>query len=317
MAKRAITRLLTTFIAMFIILGIWFVVMSAGVVFTKMSNGIADYNTMSESQLKNHLPVQGTIYTVYDCIATQYSSENGVETDEAYYYLVEFDDENGLFMVIKTNADSALTDKIDELCDAFYSDNEEVLIKGVYVDGALVKTDSGVVEQYDSWVSDMKELGVDLSDCDVLDYTLDCTTSYNTYKFLFLLGVGMITVFLVVLVLFVIKFLRPKKNTVPVQNQYQNQYQPNNYYPQNNIPQSNVPQSYIPQSNIPQSNIPQSNIPQPNIPQPSIPQPNVPQQNASQPANQAAAQNSAANYDPYKTIYSNDPERISLNKKDY
>lgn len=329
---RLLKRFLYSIVAVVLLVSLFLIADSAGVFFNEMSEGIADYNVITESQLKNKLPVQGTVYTVYDCIAIEYDSESGDDT--AYYYLIEFDEDQDRYMILQTKAGSQLDDDIDALCDAYFSgDNDSLLQKGVEVDGILVENDSDVVKKFDEWKDDLNLLGEDTSNYSLVAYTYDCSYTVESYHNDFLGGSAVIIAALAVLItVIVISVKRKKKNTAaaPIPGNYmppQNFGQPNNFgvpnqynqqpnmYGQNNYPQ-NIPQSNIPQPNIPQPYIPQSNIPQPGFPQSANMNPNPQNPNGSAFVPSSVAAPSVQDVNQTPTMYAAE-QKISLDKKDY
>ena len=318
--KRLI-RILSWASAAVLIFCVIFAYDSAGVFFNEINGGIADYNIITESDLKKNLPVQGTVYTVYDCIAVSYNSDSG--EDEEFYYLIEFDENNGLYMVLETKADTVLNNDIDALCDAYVlGGNDTLLQAGVLVDGVLVENDSGVVQKFNEWKEEMKEYGEDSSKYSLVPYTYDCSYTVDSFHSEFIKSAAGIAISLAVLIVMVVLFVKSiKNNSIPangggnfipqqsfgqpgnfgVQNQYNQQpniYNQNNQFGQNNYYPQNIPQA----ANI-NMNANQVNTQNPN-------------DSTFIPGNSFRDSSNHGNNSQSSTFYAEE-QKVSLDKKDY
>ena len=210
------TRLIVTGLTMWIVIMALCLSSGSGAFFSQMANGTCDYYTMTHSDLQKNLPVNGTCYVVYDCIATYVTSETNkttgktTETDSAYYYVVPLDEE--YFMLVKTRANSQLTEDFDRLVDAFWYEDEspyyDMLDTGAKLDGILVKNDSKVVNYYNEWIEEME-----LKDESYLlsDYTLDCTKTVAARIKEFWVGMVLLLAFLGTVTAFVVSYFKKKR----------------------------------------------------------------------------------------------------------
>ena len=298
--------LLSCISAAVLLVSLYFVFDSAGVFFNELGSGIADYNVVSQDQLENKLPVQGTVYTVYDCIAVKYDADSG--EDEAFYYLIEFDEGEGLYMLLQTPADTQLNDDIEALCDAYVlEDNDSLLQKGVNTDGILVKNDSELVNEFDSWKNKMSLLGEDTSNYNLVSYTYDCTYSVDSFHGEFIVSAIVTVISLAALVVLLIAIKREKSSTAPVGGNYfqqQNIGQPNFGQPNNSFSAQNqynqMPNMYNQNNYNPQS-VPQAVNTNPN-------------DSTFFPSSEAAP--SVQTYNPAPTFYA-DEQKVSLDKTKY
>ncbi len=218
--------------AVALLVSLYLVVDSASVFFNEMNGGIADYNVVSEEQLENKLPVQGTVYTVYDCIAVKYNPDSG--EDEAFYYLIEFDEEQDLYMILQAPADTQFNNDISALCDAYIlGDNDLILQNGVETDGILIENDLGLVDEFDSWKNKMSLQGEDISNYNLVSYTYDCTRSVDSFQDEFITGALVSVISLAILIILLVLIAKDKKSTAPVGG---------NYFPQQNVGQPNFGQ---------------------------------------------------------------------------
>ena len=280
----------------------------AGVFFSKLSNGIADYNVISESQLKKNLPMQGTVYNVYGCVAVKYDESSGEDTD--YYYLIEFDEEKDLYMILQVKADTQLDVDMDEFYNAsILQDDVELLEAGVETEGVLVENDTGVVKKFNEWKKEESDNGIDTSGYTLVDYTYDCSYPISSFQREFITGSIIFLVAIAALVFAVILYLKTKisiqggnpadSTFIPQQNYGgqvpQNQLNQNNYYPQNNQ---------------------QPNYPQMNVPIPTNLNPNSQNQNNTSFNSNSFSNSSPNGGDSSNSIYGSE-QKVSLNKNDY
>lgn len=226
--------------------------LGAGVFFSRLSNGISNYNKTTEDQMQENLPMSGTVYMVYDCIAVEYSSDDSGETEDAYYYLIDCGTDDKKFMILKAGVNTAVRYQLEDLCEAFYNDNDDLLSQGVRVEGALKKNDKDVLAKYEDWKSDWSEIGIDLSDYGIVPYTFDCTMAIKDYTIMFCLGAGGLTLFLIITILVIVLISKNTKKAAAANYNQQNMYGQMGYIPQQNL--GNSVQQPIPQmNNIPQS----------------------------------------------------------------
>ena len=293
-------------LAMVLLVSLYFVFDSAGVFFKEVGSGIADYNVVSEDELTNKLPVQGTVYTVYDCIAVKYDADSG--EDEAFFYLIEFDKDENLYMILQAPADTQLNDDISALCDAYIlADNDSLLQKGVKTDGILVKTDSGIEDEFNSWKNNRSLLGEDTSNYNLVSYTYDCTYPVGFFHGIFIISTIVTVIFIAALAVLLIAIKKDRNSTVPVGGNYlpqQNMGQPNVGQPNNSFGVQNqynqFPNMYN-QNNYNPQNFPQAVNTNPN-------------DLTFVPSSEAAP--SVQNYNPAPTFYA-DEQKVSLDKTKY
>lgn len=265
--KRGRTSLSSVLVAITIALlagGIALIGSGGGAFFGKLAYGISDYNSIQENELKKDLPMQGTIYYIYDCIVTEYTknSDTGVETVDAYYYAVPF--EGNSVLLVKVDADSYIETQMDKLYYAPDNETYEYMFEtGVNVEGVLVKNDSEVLDFFDEWKdeyeSDFKYYySIDISDFEPVAYTLDCTNSIQTLCTRFIIGAVMVIATILLWVIFIVVISKKGKNNAPIGAYGTQNYGTQNYgtqnYGQNNAAQPNygdTTNSFIPQ----QSNI--------------------------------------------------------------
>ena len=89
--------------AVLLIAGIIFAVNGASVFFGSITGNIADYNSVSIYELKQGLPMKGTVYYIYDQVVVEYAQGGkGEKSEKAFYYAVPFGDEEVL--IIKSAA---------------------------------------------------------------------------------------------------------------------------------------------------------------------------------------------------------------------
>lgn len=224
---------------MLLIGGIALMAIGGGAFFGKLSYGIANYNTVKESSLQKNLPMQGTVYYIYDCIVTEYTtSDSGSETVDAYYYAVPF--EGDTVLIVKVDADSYTETQMDKL---YYApddkDYEYMFTTGVDIDGVLIANDGEVLDFFEEWkdtyASDFKTYyNIDISNFTPAAYTLDCTKSIQTLCNMFLFGAGMVVVIVLIWIIVLVKISKGGRNNAAMAGAYNNQgYGVPNYGTQN------------------------------------------------------------------------------------
>ena len=320
---RILKRFLSSIAAVVLIGCLFFLFDSAGVFFNEISEGIADYNVITESQLKNKLPVQGTVYTVYDCIAVAYDSDSG--DDEEFYYLIEFDEDKDLYMILETKAGSEIDDDIDALCDAYiFGDNDTLLESGVSVDGVLVENDSGVVGKFNEWKEDMLDYGEDSSSYSLVPYTLDCSYTVSSFHNEFIGSAAVLAIALIIMIAGIVLTVKGRKRNRIAANAggayipQQSFGQPNNFGVQN--PYNQQPNMYNQNNQYGQNNYYPQNIPQPNIPQAvnlsMNPNSQDPSNSTFIPTN-SFKDSSVQDYNNQPSTVYAEEQKVSLDKKDY
>ena len=192
--------------------GIFLMIAGAGGFFGKLSYGIADYNSVAEADLKKNLPVQGTIYYIYDCIVTEYSTDdNGNQKADAFYYAVPFD--NNTVLIVKVKANSALETEMDKLYKAQDDSTYEYMFtSGVALNGILEENDSEVLRLFDDWKDTYKDsfkkaYNIDISNFSTVSYTLNCTSSLSALSGMFIGGLIMVLVVVALIILFIVKYM--------------------------------------------------------------------------------------------------------------
>jgi len=232
-------------VATWITFAVLFTAMGSGVFFSKLSNGIAIYNTISEKELKKDLPMAGTLYGVYDMVAsyeTETTNKFGRKstTTDFYYYAIPFED--NVVMILKTKADSSLDKQVYALLEACYEEGDtSILESGVNIEGVLKPTDSEVVSFTKSTFAESE-----IHDIKVLPYTFDCSFPINHYITYFRIGIACSVSFAAALIIFIYKMLSNKKNAI-IQGQAQYSNFVNNSYA-NSIPEYRSENNYTTQS---------------------------------------------------------------------
>ncbi len=222
-------RLIITIITALLLGGIFLMIAGSGGFFGKIQYGIADYNSVSEADLKKNLPIQGTVYYIYDCIATEYSTDDdGNEKVDSFYYAVPFDDNTVL--LVKVKATSALETEMDKLYQATDDSTYNYMFtSGVAVDGILKYNDGDIIDLFDEWKATYTDnfkraYDIDISGFTCVGYTLDCTSSVSTLSNMFIAGLVMVIIVVVLLVIFIIKFFNIGKKGYTPAPQYNGGY---------------------------------------------------------------------------------------------
>ena len=336
--KQVLLRIAMVLTTVFLLISVSLVFTTAGVFFSNMSNGVSSIESLGDKDLKKNLSVNGKVYYVDTVLAEEY---NGNNTSDVlyYYYLVDFDDENEIYMIVKVKAGSELDESLENL---YYADMDEgkdyeyLLSDGVAIDGYLIENDKDVVNEYRSWIDDLSDYGFDMSNANLASYTLDCTEPVSDICNEFIGGVVFVIVSAGLLILFVYLSAKASKNRnvqTPVYTSGFTGYtgQPNNYAQNNPSFQQN---GYIPNSpNVQQNGYIQNN---PNVQQngyipnnPNVQQngcipnnPNV-QQNGYIPNNPNVQQNGYSqnnqsfNPQSQNSYAGGSSDKVSLKKEDY
>ena len=259
--KRVFGRLIAGIVILVIFVCGSLLISTAGVFFSNMSDGVLNIENLSDSDLKKNLPINGKVYYVNTVLAEEYD-ESDSSNILNYYYLVDFDMKNEIYMIVKVKANSSLDVSLENLYYADLEEGEEyeyLLDEGVAVDGVLIENDSQVISEYDSWKDSISGYGFDMSGAKLASYTLDCTETVSSLCTQFIVSFVILLLLVAALVFIIITLIKQSKASkvqTPVyttgftgingqQNGY-NSYNPNaSAAPQNGfVPNAPQPQSF-------------------------------------------------------------------------
>ena len=227
--------------------------------FSIVGNGTKNYSTITETDMKEDLALEGYINTAYDDFAWVGKRGTGkfvegYDVPQINFYAVEFGDNKVLFVKvpIESQINYSLESVVETTSLTMKKKNEDPAFDGtfqesVYLRGILTENDPEILHLYREWQTDNQIMyqtswDIDISTLDPVSYTLDLTKDPQKIIMLFLLGVVLL---LIVIVTVVIYFLRlytrqfydtfvPSSSPVPQSGSYSPMF--NKDKPDSNIP---------------------------------------------------------------------------------